>query len=68
MFKTQVEWAVAGTVIKEMEMIAETEQVLPEFVREKIARGQIVVPLNKNRPARIVGIGKLAAVFHRRVI
>lgn len=58
MFKTQVEWAVEGTVTKAMETIAEEERLHPEVVRERIAEGQIVVPFNKNRPGQLVGIGK----------
>lgn len=57
MHKTQVEWAVDGTITKTMEEIAETEGIHPETVRMRIAEGKIVVPLNKNRPCKVVGIG-----------
>ncbi len=58
MFKTQVEWAVENTITPAMETIAEQERLHPETLRERIAEGQIVVPLNRNRPCRIVGIGR----------
>ncbi len=57
MFKTQVEWAVAGAITEEMKTIAEFENLTPELVRTRFAEGRIVVPLNKNRPCRVVGIG-----------
>ncbi|MFH0728419.1 MAG: phosphomethylpyrimidine synthase ThiC [Pseudomonadota bacterium] len=57
MRKTQVELAFEGVVTPEMEAVAATEGILPEIVRNRIAAGQIVIPLNKNRPSRIVGIG-----------
>jgi phosphomethylpyrimidine synthase len=57
MSKTQVEWAREGIVTPEMEAVAATEALLPEIVRNRIAAGQIVIPLNKNRPSRVVGIG-----------
>ncbi len=57
MNKTQVEWAAAKSVTPAMEAIADAERVSPEFVRARMAAGQIVVPLNRNRTSRIVGIG-----------
>ncbi len=57
MFKTQVEWAVEGTITEQMKTIAETEGLAPELIRAHIAQGRIVVPLNKNRSCRPVGIG-----------
>ncbi|MGD9211219.1 MAG: phosphomethylpyrimidine synthase ThiC [Desulfobacteraceae bacterium] len=57
MFKTQVEWAVEGTITDFMKTIAEKEGLHPETVQKRIAEGQIVLPLNKNRPNQVVGIG-----------
>lgn len=57
MGKTLVELAVEGIVTPEMEVVATAEKLLPEIVRNRIAGGQIVIPLNKNRPCRVVGIG-----------
>ncbi len=58
MSKTQVELAVEGVISKEMETAAEAEGLPVELVRERIAEGQIVLPMNANRAHRIVGIGK----------
>ena len=54
---TQVELAVKGIVTPVMKEIASQEGMEPETVRLRIAEGQIVAPLNANRPGRIVGIG-----------
>lgn len=57
MFKTQVEWAVEGTITQEMTHVAKAEGLDPALVRQRVADGQIVIPLNRNRPCGIVGIG-----------
>lgn len=54
---TQVEQAVNGIVTEEMLQIASKEGLEPALIRHRIAEGQIVVPLNKNRTVNIVGIG-----------
>jgi len=58
MERTQVEYAKEGTVTQVMETIAATEGLSVDSVRERIAKGQIVVPLNKNRKSKVVGIGR----------
>jgi phosphomethylpyrimidine synthase len=58
MFKTQLEWAVEGKITDEMRSIARSEGLTPALVRERVAEGQIVVPSNRNRPCRVVGIGR----------
>jgi phosphomethylpyrimidine synthase len=40
-----------------MATIASQEGLAPETVRQRMAEGQIVAPLNSQRPGRIVGIG-----------
>ncbi len=55
---TQVERAVAGEITKEMEVVAEAEGLHPEAIRREVAEGRIVIPLNHNRPHRVVGIGE----------
>lgn len=52
-----VEMAVGGAVTPEMERIGADEGLPPETARKRIAEGQIVIPLNKNRPCALVGIG-----------
>ena len=54
---TQVEQAVNGVITEAMLEIASQEGLEPALIRHRIAEGQIVVPLNKNRPCRTVGIG-----------
>jgi phosphomethylpyrimidine synthase len=54
---TQVELAVQGTITPVMKEVALLEGLEPETVRRRIADGQIVVPLNTQRPGRAVGIG-----------
>src|SRR5499426_2518307 len=53
---TQLEWARAGVITKEMVYIAERESfgaavpafVTPEFVRSEVARGRAIIPSNIN--------------------
>jgi phosphomethylpyrimidine synthase len=55
---TQVELAKAGKVSPEMRIAAEQEGLDPEFIREGMAAGTIVIPRNVNREIeRPVGIG-----------
>lgn len=55
---TQLEMARAGKLTPEMKMIAEHERVDPEFVRDGVAAGTIVITRNVNRKlARPCGIG-----------
>ena len=55
---TQIEEARKNIITKEMEAVAKSEGLTPEYIREKIAAGQIVIPNNTNRKGKIVGIGK----------
>ncbi|WDP90531.1 MAG: phosphomethylpyrimidine synthase ThiC [Desulfobacter sp.] len=55
---TQLEYARRGELTKEMTMVAETEGLSTDFILDKVARGEIVIPCNPNRPGQIVrGIG-----------
>jgi phosphomethylpyrimidine synthase len=47
---TQMAYAKAGVVTQEMEFVALREGVAPEFVRDEVARGRAVLPLNVNHP------------------
>ena len=47
---TQLAYARQGIVTPEMEFIAIREMVAPEFVREEVAAGRAVIPLNINHP------------------
>ena len=55
---TQIEEARKNIITKEMEAVAKAEELTPEYIREKIAAGQIVIPNNTKRKGKIVGIGK----------
>jgi len=57
MKRTQVEYAADGMTTPEMEGIAAAEDLSVDLVRERMAEGQIVVPLNKNKKCSLVGIG-----------
>ncbi|QKW16256.1 phosphomethylpyrimidine synthase ThiC [Verrucosispora sp. NA02020] len=47
---TQLAYARAGVVTPEMEFVAIREGMAPEFVRDEIAAGRAVLPLNINHP------------------
>ena len=47
---TQLAYARAGIVTPEMEFVAIREGMAPEFVRDEVARGRAVVPVNINHP------------------
>ncbi len=54
---TQVELAVQGIITPVMQAIASQEALDAETIRQRMAEGQIVAPLNSRRPGKIVGIG-----------
>jgi phosphomethylpyrimidine synthase len=47
---TQLTYARQGIITPEMEFVAIREQVAPEFVRDEVAAGRAVIPLNINHP------------------
>ncbi len=56
--KTQIELAREGVITPQMKTVAENEDYSPEYIREKVARGEIVIvshPKRKNQQP--VGIG-----------
>ena len=55
---TQLEIARSGRISPELKTVAECERLDPEFIREGVAAGTIVIPRNANRElARPCGIG-----------
>ncbi len=48
---TQLEAARNGIITKEMERVAIRENVSPEFIRQEVARGRLVIPANKRHLA-----------------
>ncbi|MDI2030681.1 phosphomethylpyrimidine synthase ThiC [Saccharopolyspora sp. TS4A08] len=47
---TQLGWAKAGAITREMEYIAHREGVSAEFVRDEVASGRAVIPANRCHP------------------
>ena len=54
---TQILRARRGEITPEMQAIAADEGLSPEEIRGKVAQGLIVIPKNKRRNTRPVGIG-----------
>ncbi|MBU1405490.1 MAG: phosphomethylpyrimidine synthase ThiC [Proteobacteria bacterium] len=56
--KTQLELARDGMITEPMQQVAANEDFAPETIRGLVAKGEIVIPCNPNRPAqKAVGIG-----------
>ncbi|MHA1583451.1 MAG: phosphomethylpyrimidine synthase ThiC [Candidatus Baldrarchaeia archaeon] len=56
---TQMKAAKAGRVTEEMKLIAEIEDVPVEWLRQRVARGTVIIPRNMVREnVKIVGIGE----------
>ncbi|MBT3181709.1 MAG: phosphomethylpyrimidine synthase ThiC [Deltaproteobacteria bacterium] len=56
--KTQLQSAKAGIITDEMRYVAIYEQLEPEFVRDQIARGKMIIPVNINhKHVKPIGIG-----------
>lgn len=58
MHSTQLDHAMNGTVTPAMSAIAAAEDIPQEDLRKRIAQGRVVVPMNRNRPCKTVGIGE----------
>ena len=43
---TQLESALKGIITPSMQRVAERENRTPEFIREEVARGRLVIPAN----------------------
>jgi len=54
---TQLSLAQEGKITAEMKIIAEDEQVTPEFIRDEVEKGRLVIPKNKNHKFKPKGIG-----------
>ncbi|GAA3646097.1 phosphomethylpyrimidine synthase ThiC [Asaccharospora irregularis] len=58
-YTTQMDAAKKGIITKEMEVVAKKEQIEVEKLRELIAKGQVVIPANKNHKSLSAeGVGK----------
>ena len=47
---TQMHYARQGQITPEMEFVALREGLEPEFVRDEVARGRVIIPANVNHP------------------
>lgn len=57
--KSQIECAREHQITPQMLKVAEDERIEPETIRQRVAAGQLVIPVGTNRPEQsIVGIGK----------
>ncbi len=55
---TQLQQARRNVITPEMRQVARDEEVEPEFLRERIAEGKVIIPANRRRKAtRVCGIG-----------
>lgn len=54
---TQIEQAKRGVVTEEMEEVAASESVSPEYVRQTVAEGRAVILRSKARRSRAIGVG-----------
>jgi phosphomethylpyrimidine synthase len=58
---TQLEFAQKGKITKEMRFVAKNEFVSPEMVLNSVAKGELIIPANKNhleKQMNPLGIGK----------
>lgn len=56
--KTQLDRAKDGEITQEMKEAAIYDDVSPEFIRDGIANGHIVIYGNPQRKSRVIGIGQ----------
>lgn len=56
--KTQIEYARESIITPAMQGVAKQEGLAPETVRDRVAAGQLVIPIGGGRKQRLVGIGK----------
>jgi len=56
---TQIDYAKKGEITPLMKVVAEEERLSPEYIRNGVASGIIVIPSNsKNHSTKYIGIGK----------
>ncbi|MDA8089107.1 MAG: phosphomethylpyrimidine synthase ThiC [Nitrospiraceae bacterium] len=55
---TQLERALKGEITDEAKIVAKDEGLDEETIRERISKGQVVIPANLHRKGRINGIGR----------
>ena len=57
--KTQIELARGGIITEQMQTVASDEKIDATIIRDRVAKGQIVIPNNPfRRGQQVVGIGR----------
>ena len=51
---TQMHYARQGIITEEMKFVAEQEGLEPEFIRNEVARGRMIIPVKIHRSNRIL--------------
>ena len=59
---TQLKTARAGNISPEMELVARQEKVTPSYIREMVARGKVVIPVNRRRREKLSRIQQVRAI------
>jgi phosphomethylpyrimidine synthase len=62
---SQMHYARKGVVTEEMKFVAFKEKVTPEFIRDEVARGRMIIPANINHPElepMAIGVGSLCKI------
>jgi len=62
---SQMHFARKGMVTEEMAYVAQVEKVAPEFIRDEIAVGRMIIPANINHPElepMAIGVGSLCKI------
>lgn len=55
---TQLEKAKRGEITPELQKVAQDEKIDIQLLRKYVVEGKVVIPSNKKRASRIIGIGK----------
>ena len=62
---SQMHFARKGIITEEMAYVAQVEKVTPEFIRDEIAAGRMILPANINHPElepMVIGVGSLCKI------
>jgi phosphomethylpyrimidine synthase len=62
---SQMHYARGGVITEEMKFVAFKEKVTPEFIRDEVARGRMIIPANINHPElepMAIGVGSLCKI------
>ena len=63
--RTQMHYARKGQITGEMQFVAQRERLTPEFVRDEVARGRMIIPANINHTSlepMCIGVGSTCKI------